>query len=229
MLPNVAPEVNPLHSDSTFHIFEERNLNKLNTGDIILCHSSGPNGSRDHGLDGIIEWATHSPWEHAGLIIRDPWWLSHKGLFIFQSGDGPNGYPDILNGNSKGVTLNKLDDFLRNRTYIFVRTLENFPFTESKKIQFQKTFEESHAKPYDRNLCSWLGTGCGSFFGCRCCSQISTPPTKKTFWCSALVAFIYVQMQLFDSKLDWSCQTPVDLYKSDVKSPYKLSPAWRLK
>ena len=152
MLPNVAPEVNPLHSDSTFHIFEERNLNKLNTGDIILCHSSGPNGSRDHGLDGIIEWATHSPWEHAGLIIRDPWWLSHKGLFIFQSGDGPNGYPDILNGNSKGVTLNKLDDFLRNRTYIFVRTLENFPFTESKKIQFQKTFEESHALVAQRGL-----------------------------------------------------------------------------
>jgi len=201
----------------------------LKTGDIILCHSSGPDGSRDKGLDGIIEYFTHSPWEHAGIIIKDPWWTDLKGLYIYQSGWGPNSYKDVLNGNVKGVTLNHLDDFLRNREYIFVRSLENFTFTPKTQKLFVNAFNKSHGKPYDSNCCSWCTTGIGSFCRCECFSRIWTPPTEKTFWCSALVAFMYVEMGWFEKDVDWSCQTPADLADALPDEPFHLSKIWELK
>ena len=42
-------------------------MDKLETGDIILCHG----GKGDDVIDKTIEFFTKSPWEHAGMIIRD--------------------------------------------------------------------------------------------------------------------------------------------------------------
>jgi len=200
----------------------------LNTGDIILCH--GYNKGLDPGLDGLIEIATHSKWEHACIIIRDPWWTSPplKGLYVYQSDDGPNGYPDVLNGKKSGVTINKLSDFLENRKHIYVRTLENFKWGENERKKFVELFNESHGKPYDTNICSWIGTGIGSFCFCKCLSRKSTPKTQKTFWCSALVSFICVKM-LWCADCDWSYQTPDDLYKLKLLNPCSLSDVWLLK
>ena len=96
---------------------------------MILCHGYNPKGF-DPGLDGLIEFATHSPWEHAAMVIRDPWWLTDSegqpltGLYVYQSGSGPNGYPDVLNGNLCGVTFNRLYDFLANRQHIYIRSIK---------------------------------------------------------------------------------------------------------
>jgi len=207
----------------------ELHTQNLNTGDIILQHSSGPGGGNDPGLDGTIEFFTHSPWCHTAIIIRDPWWLKQKGLFVFQSGSGPNSYEDVMNGNRCGVTLNHLDDFLANRKYIFVRRLENFTFNDGTKKWFKNAFDAAHGKPYDKNVCSWVGTGIDSFLKCRCCSKITTPKTIKTFWCSALVAYMYVMMGWYDDNLDWSTQTPEDIAESIPQDPYHLSKIWQIK
>ena len=207
---------------------ELKSSDNLNTGDIILCHSSGPGGGDDSGLDGAIEFATYSPWCHTGIIVKDPWWINEKGLFIFQSGEGPNSYEDVINGNRCGVTFNRLDDFLRNRELIFVRSLENFSFSEGTKKIFRRAFDKAHGKPYDKNLCSWAGVGIGSFFRCKCCSRETTPRTIKTFWCSALVAYMYVEMGWFDD-IDWSCQTPEDIAEAIPGEPYHFSKIWQLK
>ena len=68
---------------SRYQNIEIKSIDNLNTGDIILCHSSGPGGGNDNGLDGVIEFFTHSPWEHAAIVIKDPWWLDEKGLYVF--------------------------------------------------------------------------------------------------------------------------------------------------
>lgn len=201
----------------------------LQTGDIILCHSSGPGGSDDQGLDGAIEFFTHGPWTHTAIVIKDPWWLDMKGLFVFQSGTGPNGYPDVMNGKLGGVTLNYLDAFLQNRKFIFIRRLENFTFDDDTRNRFKKAFDIAHGKPYDRNCCSWVGVGLGSLLRCRCCSRVSTPTTTDTFWCSALVAYMYVQMGWFKDDLDWSAQTPQDIAEADVEKPLNLSKIWQIK
>ena len=204
----------------------------LKTGDIILCHCQDPTGKKpDPGLDGIIEIATHSPWEHAALIVKDPWWGKEQlsGLYVFQSGTGPNGYPDVLNGKLCGVTLNHLNDFLANREEIFVRSLENVDLNTKQKKTFVKAFQEAHGKPYDSTCWYWCWEGIDSFLRCRLCKCCIPKHTDK-FWCSALVAFMYVKMGWFDPDLDWSDQTPADLAQTyETQCPYKLSSIWKLK
>lgn len=197
---------------------------RLDTGDIVLCHG----GKGDDAIDKAIEFFTKSPWEHAGMIIRDPWWCDvPPGLYIFQSSSGPNGYRDVLNGKLRGVTLNRLDDFLANREGVYVRSLSGINMCEVNRNIFVDNFHIAHGKPYDRNICSWIGTGLGSFCNCRCLSRKTTPAEEDTFWCSALVAFMYVKMKWI-SPLDWSCQTPADLSNWTLPSPYKLSDPWLL-
>ena len=156
------------------------NYDELDTGDIILCHGYNPKGL-DPGIDGVIEFFTHSPWEHAAMIIRDPWWTKDdlKGLYIFQSSDGPNGYYDVLNGKLSGVTLNRFDDFMCNRQHIYTRKLSGVSWTEDAKKSFVNFFHESHGKPYDTNCCSWFLAGIDSFLRCKCC-KCGVPKTEKT-------------------------------------------------
>ena len=212
-----------------------KDKNSLQTGDILLCHGYNPKGL-DPGIDGVIEFFTHSPWEHAAIIIRDPSWIDESladGLYILQSGDGPNGYPDVLNGKLCGVTLNRLDDFLQNRQHIYIRSLNNYIWTDNAKEKFLNAFNESHGKPYDTGLWNWFCAGINSWccYGkCKCC-KCCIPPHENDFWCSALVAFMYVKMGCFDEDLDWSEKTPVFLARDDVPvlEPYNLSKLWILK
>lgn len=203
------------------------NMDSLNTGDMILCH-----GSKGDGIvDETIEFFTKSPWVHAAIIIRDPWWTSPplSGIYVFQSGDGPNSYKDVLNGHVSGVTLNKLNDFLANRHGVYVRTLVGGDVLNgAPKIMFKNAFEIAHGEPYDTNICSWIGNGLGSYCGCRCLSKLTAPKHDTDFWCSALVAFIYDKMD-WHVQDDWSCQSPADLSKWSLKKPYTLTEPWLLK
>ena len=199
----------------------------LNTGDIIMCHSS----SEDSTIDKVIEVATHSPWEHTGIIIRDPWWLGEnkEGLYILQSGSGPNGYPDITDGSLSGVTLNRLDDFLCNRINIYVMPFSGCIWNTASKKKFVNAFEEAHGKPYDKNACSWFCVGISSFFRCQCFASKVVPRQTKTFWCSALVAFLYVKNGWLPEDTDWSCQTPADIITWKLTQGYTLEQPRRLK
>ena len=204
----------------------DENIKKLNTGDMILCHG----GHGDDVIDDAIQFFTKSPWEHAAMIIKDPWWTSPpmKGVYVFQSGDGPNSYKDVLNGKVSGVTLNRLYDFLANRQGVYVRSLNIPDMNNRDKLLFKEFFEIAHGKPYDTNVCSWIGVGMGSFCGCRCLSRLCTPRETDTFWCSALVSFMYERMEWHKTD-DWSCNTPADLSKWQLIEPLSLSDTWLLK
>ena len=202
-------------------------LNTLKTGDIIMCHSS----IQDSITDKIIEDATYSPWEHCGIVIRDPWWTKQemKGLYILQSGWGPNGYPDILNNNVSGVTLNKLSDFLCNRIKIYVISLSKTTWNENEKNRFSKAFTNVHGKPYDNNICHWLIVGISSILKCECCSRKVIKREDQQLWCSALVAYMYTQMGWLNKTDDWTCETPADIIKWKLQDNYLLSEPWLLK
>lgn len=204
----------------------DENIQKLNTGDMILCHG----GHGDDIVDYAIEFFTKSPWEHAALIIRDPWWTSPplKGMYVLQSSDGPNSYKDVLNGKVSGVTLNRLYDFLANRQGVYVRSLNRPDMNTDDKALFKENFEIAHDKPYDTNICSWIGVGLGSYCGCRCLSKFCTPKHTTDFWCSALVSFMYDKMKWHEND-DWSCNTPADLSTWELAQPYSLSEPWLLK
>ena len=203
-------------------------LDKLQTGDVILCHG----GKDDSLIDKAIEYFTHSPWEHAAMIIRDPWWINDKledGLYVFQSGPGPNSYRDVISGLKRGVTLNRLEDFLKNREGIYIRTLENFKFNGGTKFMFRTAFEIAHGKPYDTKPAHWTAACLGSFFRCPCVAKKMLPREEKEFWCSALVYFMYAKMEWTNPKTDWSCKTPNDLMSIKLEKPYTLDKIWKLK
>ena len=147
---------------------ELKDKNSLQTGDIILCHGYNKKGF-DPGIDGIIEFFTHSPWEHTGMVIKNPSKLLdvslNDGLYILQASQGPNEYPDVVNGKYGGITLNNLDDFLVNRDNIYVRTLNNYNWKDSQKLNFINAFYESHGKPYDNGWWNWFCAGINSW----CC------------------------------------------------------------
>lgn len=216
--------VNPILYDTSY----QDNIDRLQTGDIVMCHG----GKGDSLIDKSIEYFTHSPWEHAAMIIRDPWWISDKledGIYVFQSGSGPNSYSDVINGSNSGVTLNRLDDFLVNREGVYIRTLNNFELDGGKKFLFRAAFETAHGKPYDKKPEHWTAACIGSFFRCPCISRSMLPREKNEFWCSALVSFMYTKMEWVPSNTDWSCKTPNDLMSIKLKEPYTLSDVWKLK
>ena len=216
--------VNPILYDTLNY----DSISRLETGDIIMCHG----GKDDSLLDKSIEYFTHSPWEHAAMIIRDPWWINNKledGVYVLQSGSGPNSYPDVINGSKSGVTLNRLDDFLINRENIYIRTLNNFELDGGKKFLFKTAFETVHGKPYDKKPEHWTAACIGSFFRCPCISRNMIPREEDEFWCSALVFFMYTRMEWVIADTDWSCKTPNDFMSIKLIEPYTLSEIWKLK
>ena len=223
-------------SDLEINLTESKTKDSLQTGDIILCHGYNPKGL-DPGIDGVIEFFTHSPWEHAGMVIKNPSSILdvslNDGLYILQASQGPNGYPDVINGKLGGITLNNLDDFLCNRQHIYIRSLNNYDWSENQKLNFLDAFNESHGKPYDKGWWNWFCAGINSWCcdgKCKCC-KCCVPPHDNEFWCSALVAFMYVKMGCFAEDLDWSDKTPAFLAREDtpIVEPYSLSKLWVLK
>ena len=209
----------------------ELDENIFSTGDIILCHSNPPPGKKyDPGLDGIIEWATNSPWEHVVMVIKDPWWTNPplKGIFVFQSGWGPNSYKDVLNDKVSGVTLNHINDFLANRQNIYIRKLYNLTFNKILAKKFVKAFQTAHGKPYDANPCHWLAAGLNSIFTCKCCNCLN-PKHKSNYWCSALVAFMYRELGIIPKAIDWSNTTPAELNQIKLIEPYELGSLIKIK
>ena len=196
-------------------------LDQLRTGDVIMCHGS----AGDSPIDRVIEDATHSPWEHTGIIVRDPWWFGHavRGVFILQSGSGPNGYPDIIDGARAGVTLNHIGDFLANRTEIYVMRLDGEAWSDETRSAFAQAFAEAHGKPYDKNWCRWACVGIGSYFRCRCWSSRVVPRQTNEFWCSALVAFMFVKSGWLPDETDWTAQTPADIAGWQLENGLSLS------
>ena len=200
---------------------------RLQTGDVIMCHSS----CEDSPIDKVIEEATHSPWEHTGIVVRDPWWLDekHNGLFILQSGSGPNGYPDIIDGSRSGVTLNRLEDFLANRVEIYVMSLSGQTWTDKSRMMFSRSVCDAHGKPYDKNPLRWCLVGITSFLRCGCCAPKVVPRQTNVFWCSALVAFVFVKNGWLSSDLDWTCQTPADIITWTTEPGVALGRPWKIK
>jgi len=225
---HMAVVMNPLGGNAEEENRLRAGLDRLRTGDVILCHSS----KEDSPVDKAIECFTHSPWEHAAIVVRDPSWLDNRledGLYVFQAGPGPNAYPDVLTGEAHGVTLNRMDDFLRNREKIYARTLENFRSTGAAKFMFRTAFEIAHGKPYDNKPRHWAAACVGSFARCPCLSRRLLPREDNEFWCSALVYFMYTKMEWTSPKTDWSCKVPADLITVELEQPYALSEIWQLK
>jgi len=175
-------------------------MNQLETGDILLFsnYTSGIFGF----FDSLIRWGTQSQYTHVGIVIKDPDFLNLKGLYMWESGfeNKPDPQDDI---KKIGVQITPLEEVIKNYKktgHIFYRKLK-CPDNLITIEKLKKIHHEVYLKPYDINPAHWLS----AVFTCNInMNEI------KSFWCSSLVAYIYIELGILSKDENWTLKRPSD-------------------
>jgi len=168
-------------------------MTDLNTGDIILF-------AGEQGLfDKFLNIFTGSRYTHVGIVIKDPDNLD-KGLYMLESGLEP--MPDCETGKKIfGVQLHKLDEVAKGPNVFYRKLCLDTPRDLTSDVcAIDKLI---HGKPYDINPIDWLEAEL-RILHVDCVSKQET----SSFWCSALVAYIYVKLGLLDESVPWTLISP---------------------
>ena len=179
---------------------------KFNTGDILLFHHKNDFSSIYNGVFSIftdlIMYFTGSKYSHTAIIIKDPQFTSppRKGLYVLES--SWEDFPDVENNEYKlGVELEDFDKMIE--TYkdgdVYWRKLN----CHRNKEFYEKLAEANsvvHNRPYDVIPTDWLKAALHINKG--------SIQRKKTFWCSALVAYIYTYLGFLPENTPWTLVSP---------------------
>tara|TARA_B110000211_G_scaffold9963_2_gene10562 strand:+ start:19043 stop:19672 length:630 start_codon:yes stop_codon:yes gene_type:complete len=179
-------------------ITKEELLKTCETGDILLYNSKTIMGR-------AIEYFTGSLYSHVSMILRDPTYIDPKlkGLYIIES--GMENIPDSLTGKKVvGVQIIPLEhalDYYKGSLMggVYYRKTDiprDTIFTEKIKAIVMKT----EGVKYDLKVLDW--------FRALFDVEIGNRQLTNRFWCSALLAYIYVELGLLDKDLEWSMIEP---------------------
>ena len=172
------------------------------TGDIILFSYSGKNC-----LDSLIKYFTKSNLTHTAMVIHNPPWRKDlKGYYLLQSTRDTSEIDAEDHENKFGVQLTKFEDALNYNGQIYWRHI-----TIDRNKDFYKKLSEAHSKvhnrPYDMNLEDWIKAAFKK--------NIGNTQKLTTFWCSALVSFMLVELNLLDKETDWTLVSPAELSSNE--------------
>jgi len=195
------------------HISFSISMDQLQTGDLLLFASS----PHQHSVVGLFDWiirtATHSPYSHVALVLRDPAFISPslKGLYIWES--SWEGSPDPQDGKTKlGVQITPLHESLRNfQGKVYVRKLEKGREHITDTV-LRSVHDVVYDKPYDVHVRDWVGAWL---------RKDAHPQKTDRFWCSALVAYFMVQFGFIEDTVDWSIIRPADLSSESTYLTWK--------
>lgn len=176
-------------------------MNELQSGDLLLFRGKSC-------VSCLIQCFSCSHYSHVGLIIKDPLWLPEKGLYVLESTRISRAMDAEEHMLHSGVQLHTLADVLdeanEDGTILFVRYLF---ITRDDAFQ-QKLLQihtDVHGKPYDINLYDWI---CAEYnLEYRLPTDVSHQE-RQTFWCSALVAYVYCQLGVLSTSVNWSIIAP---------------------
>ncbi len=172
-------------------------INTCQTGDLLLYSSK-------KWYSYFIELAGWSKYSHVSIIIRDPTWINpeFKGLYIFES--GIENVNDVINNEHIcGVQLVKLEDALKyyengiNGNVYYIKN--NFERTDDFNTNLKHIIIKNDDKPYDINILDWIGAK----FNLRIVHR-----NTIRFFCSALVGYVFTQLNLLPSDTDWTIIPP---------------------
>lgn len=179
------------------------NIDELETGDIVLF-------SGNYFLSHIVEYFTNSIYSHVGVILKNPNLgdATFKGIYLLESEREDT--PDPENNRiKKGVQIINLEEKIKKyKGRIYVRKLH---CTRDKKF-YEKIIQihsAVHNIPYDLHPIDWI----------KAYYQLDIGNTQKqnTYWCSALVSYVYVELGFLDKNLPWTLLSPQDLSSSSNK------------
>ena len=184
-------------------------INTIKTGDMLLFKYSSFIGR-------FIEYFTGSNYSHCGIIIKDPDFGSFKseGLFFLES-SGFEENPDVEENKVKfGVQLRKLEDVLKETNgTVYYRKL-NCTRNEDFYTKLKHAHDIIHDKPYDNNPLHWVRA--------KYKLEIGNLQNKDTFFCSALVSFVYMTLGLLPLDTKWSTIEPCQLGTEEGKNNLKF-------
>ena len=178
----------------------------FSTGDIILFSGSvcGTKKCFSHFLSCVIKTCTQSKYSHCGIVIKNPLCTPEPldGLYILES-TGLENIPDATDNKIKfGVQLRKLDEVIDNYDgKVYWRQVDcdrNQTFYKKLATAYSVVYN----KPYDLGF---------EYIKALFELDVGSLQNKKTFVCSALVAFILVSLGLLPSDTKWSIVTPKEL------------------
>ena len=185
-------------SDASAEIKLDTFLETCQTGDILLYNSN-------YWYSRLIEWGSGSKFSHISIILRDPTFINEKltGLYILESS-----YEDIPDSNTGekvwGVQIIPLEHVLDEYKKSFVGNLYYRRLETEKSEDFYNKLKDcikhTEGNKYDLNPLDWF----------KAEFQLDIGDTRKenTFWCSALVGYVYCHMGFIDKDISWSILPP---------------------
>lgn len=176
-------------------------LSKCQTGDLLLFNT------RSHWYDFLIEKFTKSKFSHVGMIVRDISCLDCSNVGICMLESGYEDFTDVVdNKQIYGVQLSNIKEVLTDYTktngrsgYVYYRSLDcvrdaSFYETTRKKIEIV------YEKPYDLLPQDWIKSAFNI--------QSDNEQRTRTFWCSALVAYMYAMYGFLEPQIHWTIIQP---------------------
>lgn len=185
-------------SDTSSDISLADFLETCQTGDILLYNSQ-------YWYSRLIEWGSGSKFSHISIILRDPTFINENlnGLYILESS-----YEDIPDSNTGekvwGVQIIPLQHVLDEYQKSYVGNLYYRRLETEKDESFYNKLKEcvnhTEGDKYDLNPVDWF----------KAEFQLDVGNTRKenTFWCSALVGYVYCQLGFIDQDISWSILPP---------------------
>lgn len=175
-------------------------INDLDTFDIILCNG------QNYWFSSVIEYATWSKFSHIGIVLKSPTWLHPEltGNYFLES--GVEKFSDAVDHKMKfGVQITNLNKMINNYIgTLYVRKLKSEPYKTNPYYYENKlkgVYEMIRDKPYDENPIDLI----------QAQMRIKLHDNHdESFFCSALVAFIYVQLGFLPVDIDWHLVVPKD-------------------
>jgi hypothetical protein len=191
----------------------------LRTGDLIGARGDGVVSKTIEIVDRPLK-ETDISISHVGVIVVNPSWVKEQGTYVLHSSAEP--FASAEHANTWGVRTDTLADFLSQypEGHVWVQTLEGPSLDEASLNEFHKTM---HAKPYDKKPCDFIHAILCKHRGNAYEFLSSNPGTSKkvidcssTFWCSALVAALYCELNVFKA-LGYHARyvTPAELFDDD--------------
>lgn len=192
------------------HINLERLMSDCDTGDLILYNTKC-------WYSKFIEYFSDSIYSHIGIILKDPTFINEKmkGLYVLESS-----YEDIADSNTGeriwGVQIIPLDYVINQYKTGSMGDLYYRKLDSDKNEEFytnlKKSINEVEGDKYNLNPVDW----------CKALFKINHGDNHKkdTFWCSALVAYIYVSIGYLDEGIPWTILPPKAFsYYENISNP----------
>ena len=183
----------------------------FSTGDLILFYGGG-------WISNILTWATGGSYSHVAMILKDPININVKleGLYIIEANypikkrkkekyyKHPLIPPEIItDGISNGVQIIPFEDIFNRDQCLYYRKLHcNRDEFFDKKIY--ELHNKVHNKPYDLDIRDWILAEINIITD----KNIKIIERTDSFWCSALIGYLYVKLGFLQEDIDWSLLTP---------------------